>query len=135
MWGLQKYERNWIPTLAFWFKETFTREMMFWFHWDVRKLAPFWIFPIYQAGKNSKRRQFSSISKHHPHGKSLYLQDSTANSTVLFTLSWSTLKKSMSELIVLHSFAIPSSSKNEKHCQMMETLSFCGIPPLYKNTV
>ena len=40
----------------------------------------------------------------------------------IFALPWSALKKPLWEFNFFHIFGIPSSSRHEKHCQMLQTL-------------
>ena len=80
MRGFQKYERNWILTMAF---------------WATCKIAQP-IQPIWQH---------------------------------IFALPWSALKKPPWEFNSFHIFRIPSSSRHEKCCQILQTLF------LYFNTL
>ena len=73
MWGFQKYERNWILTMAF---------------WVTCKIAQP-IQPIWQH---------------------------------IFALPWSALKKPSWEFNFFHNFGIPSSSRPEKCCQILQKL-------------
>ena len=66
-----------------------------------------------------------------------YLQNSTANSAHwqhIFALLWSALKKPLWEFNFFHIFGIPSSSRHEKRCQMLQTLFLlfqCSKNPLW----
>ena len=49
-----------------------------------------------------------------------YLHNKRANTAAIFALSWSILKKPSWESIILHILAITSSSRDEKHCQILK---------------